>query len=327
MKSLLVRRLVQAVPVLLIVICLDFLLLHLAPGDAVDALAVELGGSDAGLVAQLRADYGLDQPWPVQLGLYLSHVVRLDLGWSVGFSRPVLGLVLERAGNTALLMAAALALALSCGTLLGVAAARQSAKGRAGRWADTLITGFGLLLYAMPGFWIGLMLIVAFAVKLRWLPLAGLAEVPDFATGWAAVADTARHLVLPAVALALMYVAIYLRLMRAGMLEVAGSDYVRTARAKGLSPRRITWRHVVRNALLPMVTLFGVHFGSALGGSVVIESVFAIPGLGRLAYEAVTRRDLTLLLGIILASAVMVILVNLAVDLLYSRLDPRLRRR
>jgi peptide/nickel transport system permease protein len=124
-----------------------------------------------------------------------------------------------------------------------------------------------------------------------------------------------------------MYVAVYLRLMRAGMLEVAGSDFVRTARAKGLAPGRITWRHVVRNALLPMVTVFGIHFGMLLGGSVVIESVFAIPGLGRLAYEAVTKRDLTLLLGIILASAVMVILVNLAVDLLYARLDPRLRGR
>jgi peptide/nickel transport system permease protein len=124
-----------------------------------------------------------------------------------------------------------------------------------------------------------------------------------------------------------MYVAIYLRLMRAGMLEVAGSDFVRTARAKGLSPRRITWRHIVRNALLPMVTVFGIHAGMLLGGSVVIESVFAIPGLGRLAYEAVTKRDLNLLLGIILASAVMVILVNLLVDLLYARLDPRLRMR
>jgi peptide/nickel transport system permease protein len=322
MKSLLVRRLVQAVPVLLIVLCLAFLLLRLAPGDAVDSLVVEMGGGDAGLIAQLRADYGLDQPWPVQLGLYLSHVVRLDLGWSIGFSRPVLGLVLERAGNTALLMAAALSLALSCGILLGVAAAK-----RAGGWVDTLVTGFGLLLYAMPGFWIGLMLIVAFAVKLRWLPLGGLSEVPSFDTGWAYAADVARHLVLPTVALSLMYVAIYLRLMRAGMLEVAGSDFVRTARAKGLSPRRITWRHIVRNALLPMVTVFGIHAGMLLGGSVVIESVFAIPGLGRLAYEAVTKRDLNLLLGIILASAVMVILVNLLVDLLYARLDPRLRMR
>ncbi|MGL4960505.1 MAG: ABC transporter permease [Inquilinus sp.] len=324
MKPLLARRLVQAVPVLLIVVCLAFLLLRLAPGDAVDALVVEMGGGDPGLIARLRAEYGLDQPWPVQLGLYLAHVVRLDLGWSVGFSRPVLGLVLERAGNTALLMAAALSLALSAGTLLGVAAAQSRLRGRG--WLDTLVTGFGLLLYAMPGFWIGLMLIVAFAVKLRWLPLAGIATVPSFDTGWAYAADVARHLVLPTVALSLMYVAVYLRLMRAGMLEVAGSDFVRTARAKGLPPGRITWRHVVRNALLPMVTVFGVHFGMLLGGSVVIESVFAIPGLGRLAYEAVTKRDLTLLLGIILASAVMVILANLAVDLLYARLDPRLRR-
>lgn len=323
MKSLVLRRLVQAVPVLLIVVCLAFLLLRLAPGDAVDARVVELGGGDPGLIAKLRAEYGLDQPWPVQLGLYLSHVARLDLGWSVGFSRPVLDLVLERAGNTALLMAAALSLALSAGTLLGVAAAQSRLRGRG--WLDTLVTGFGLLLYAMPGFWIGLMLIVGFAVKLRWLPLGGIATVPAFDTGWATVADVARHLVLPTVALSLMYVAVYLRLMRAGMLEVAGSDFVRTARAKGLAPGRITWRHVVRNALLPMVTVFGVHFGMLLGGSVVIESVFAIPGLGRLAYEAVTKRDLTLLLGIILASAVMVILVNLAVDLLYARLDPRLR--
>lgn len=327
MTSLLVRRLIQAVPVLLIVICLDFLLLHLAPGDAVDALVVEIGGGDAALIARLRADYGLDRPWPVQLGLYLGRVATLDLGWSVGFARPVLDLVLERAGNTALLMAASLALALSFGTLLGVAAAQHGVKDGAGGWIDTLIVTFGLVLYALPGFWIGLMLIVAFAVELRWLPLAGIATVPGFDTGWAHVADVAEHLVLPAVALSLMHVAIYMRLMRAGMLEVAGSDFVRTARAKGLSPRRITWRHVARNALLPMVTMVGLHFGMLLGGSVVIESVFAIPGLGRLAYEAVVKRDLNLLLGIILASAVLVILVNLVVDLLYARLDPRLRRR
>lgn len=312
------RRLLQAVPVLLFVAVGTFLLLEAAPGDAVDAYVAGTGG-DAGLVAELRRDWGLDRSAATRFGAYLAGLATLDLGWSVAFSRPVLDVVLERLGNTLLLMASALALAFSAGTLLGLAGGA-----RPGSWRDRLIGTAALLLHAMPGFWLALMLMVLFAVKLAWLPLGGIATIGAPREGWSHVADIARHLVLPTASLALIYVAVYQRLMRAGMVEAWRSDFVRTARAKGLRRRRIVWRHVARNALLPVVTMLGVQAGTLLGGSVVIETVFAIPGLGRLAHEAVMQRDMPLLLGIILLGTVVVISVNLLVDLAYAWLDPRI---
>jgi peptide/nickel transport system permease protein len=230
----------------------------------------------------------------------------------------VLGVVLDRLGNTVLLMSAAIALSFGCGTLLGIVAGSRPRS-----WADRLLSLVSLAVYAAPGFWLGLMLIVAFAVKLAWFPLGGVVTIGAPRAGLAHVRDVAWHLVLPAGALGLVYLALYLRLMRAGMVEAWRSDFVRTARAKGLARSRIVWRHVARNALLPVVTMLGLQAGAMLGGSVVIESVFAIPGLGRLAFEAVSQRDLPLLLGIILAGTVLVILINLLVDLAYARLDPR----
>jgi peptide/nickel transport system permease protein len=312
------RRVLQAVPVLLLVALGTFLLLETAPGDAVDAYVAGIGG-DAGLVAQLRRDWELDRSVATRLGAYLAGLATLDLGWSVAFSRPVLDVVLERLGNTLLLMASSLALAFSAGTLLGVAAGA-----RPGSWRDRLIGYAALLLHAMPGFWLALMLMVLFSVKLAWLPLGGIATIGAPREGWSHVADIARHLVLPTASLALIYVAVYLRLMRAGMVEAWRSDFVRTARAKGLRRRRLVWRHVARNALLPVVTMLGVQAGTLLGGSVVIETVFAIPGLGRLAHEAVMQRDMPLLLGIVLLGTVVVISVNLLVDLAYAWLDPRI---
>lgn len=313
------RRLAQALPVILLILIGNFLLLQLAPGDAIDAYIGAAGGGDAGMVARLRAEYGLDQPVFVQLGLYLWKAVRLDLGQSVLYGQPVLTLILERLPNTLLLMASSVSLAFGLGIALGVAAAR-----RAGRIEDTAIVLMGLVVYATPGFWLGLMLIVVFSVKLAWLPLAGIETLASTLTGWERILDIARHLVLPTVSLALIYVAIYMRLMRAGMLEVYGLDFVRTARAKGLTGDRIAYRHVLPNAILPMVTMLGLQFGTLLGGSVVIESVFSIPGIGRLAFESVINRDLNTLLGIIFMSALLVIAVNLLVDLLYAQLDPRI---
>lgn len=312
------RRVVQAVPVLLLVALGTFLLLEAAPGDAVDAYVAGIGG-DAGLVAELRRDWGLERSMATRLGAYLAGLATLDLGWSVAFSRPVLDVVLERLGNTLLLMASSLALAFSAGTLLGIAAGARPES-----WRDRLIGSAALLLHAMPGFWLALMLMVLFSVKLAWLPLGGMATIGAPREGWSHVADIARHLVLPTASLALIYVAVYLRLMRAGMVEAWRSDFVRTARAKGLRRRRIVWRHVARNALLPVVTMLGVQAGALLGGSVVIETVFAIPGLGRLAHEAVMQRDMPLLLGIVLLGTVVVISVNLLVDLAYAWLDPRI---
>ena len=311
------RRLGNALPVLAIVAVGAYGLLELAPGDAVDAYLSGSGG-DAGLVAQLRQQWGLDRSFGVRLLSYLLSLLTLDFGWSVAFTRPVREVVLDRVGNTLLLMSAAIAFSFSLGTLLGVAAGSRPRS-----WLDRFLSSLSLALYAAPSFWLGLMLIVAFAVKLSWFPLGGIATIGAPLSGLAQVLDTAWHLVLPAGALGLVYLALYLRLMRAGMVEAWRSDFVRTACAKGLTRRRIVWRHVARNALLPVVTMLGLQAAAMLGGSVVIESVFAIPGLGRLAYEAVTQRDVPLWLGSILAGTTLVILINLLVDLAYARLDPR----
>lgn len=315
----LLRRLAQAVPIVLGIAVFNFALLHLAPGDAADVLAGEAGGATPEYVQQLRSRFGLDQPLPVQLGRYLLNVARLDLGFSFRHNMPVSDLILSRLPATLLLMASAIALAFGLGVLLGVTAAR-----RVNRLADNLISVGALLVYATPIFWLGLMMILLFSVHLGWLPSGGMFTVgADFA-GLAHGADIARHLALPAVALSLFYTALYTRLMRASMLEVFNLEFVTTARAKGLSERAVAWRHVLRNALLPMVTMLGLQTGSMLGGSVLVETVFGWPGLGRLAFEAVLQRDHNLLLGILLLSSVLVVVVNMVVDMLYAVLDPRI---
>lgn len=312
------RRLALSLPTLALILVGLFLLLQLAPGDTVDAMLAQMGGGDPALATRLRTFYGLDATVPVQLGRYLWRLVRLDLGESAIYGKPVLAVILERLPVTLLLMVSSLFLAVSGGIALGVLAAR-----RVDGWPDTLISLLGLLFYATPSFWLGLMGIVVFAVKLSWLPAGGLQEV---GTGTEGVLDIARHLVLPTATLSLIFMAIYLRVMRASMLEVLGLDFVRAARAKGLTERAVLVRHVLRNALLPVVTLIGLQGATLLGGSVVVESVFSLPGLGRLAYESVVQRDLNMLLGIVFASTLLVITVNLAVDLLYARLDPRISR-
>ena len=189
---------------------------------------------------------------------------------------------------------------------------------------DGLISVVALLAYATPVFWIGLMLTLVFSVQLDWLPSGGMNTIGADLAGVDAVLDVARHMVLPTVTLSLFYLALYTRLMRASMLEVYGQDYVTTARAKGAAEGRIAFRHVLRNALLPMVTMLGLQIGSLLGGSVLVETVFGWPGLGRLAFEAVFQRDHNLLLGILLLSSVLVVVANIVVDLLYAKLDPRI---
>jgi peptide/nickel transport system permease protein len=291
----------------------------LAPGDTVDALVAQMGGGDAAMIAQLRQFYGLDASVPVQLGRYLWRLVQLDLGYSAIYAKPVLDVILERLPATLLLMVSALSFAFTAGLVLGVLAAR-----RVNHWPDTMISTLGLVFYATPSFWFGLMGIVLFSIHLAWLPSGGFETIGSGLTGLARVLDIARFLVLPTMTLALGFLAVYLRIMRASMLEVLSLDFVRTARSKGLAETAIVVRHVLRNALLPMVTLVGLQAGTMLGGSVVVESVFALPGLGRLAYESVVQRDLNTLLGIVFISAVLVIVINFIVDLAYARLDPRI---
>ncbi|OLC17195.1 MAG: ABC transporter permease [Candidatus Rokubacteria bacterium 13_1_40CM_69_27] len=317
--SYLLRRLLQAVPVLLTIVVLNFLMLHLAPGDAADVLAGEAGSASPEYMAQLRARFGLDRALGAQLVLYVTNVLTLNLGFSFRHSMPVLDLILVRLGPTLLLMGVALLLSVSAGILLGLLAAV-----RVHSWRDTLISILALISYATPLFWIGLMLIVVFSLRLGWFPTSGMETVAAFYEGWRRALDIAHHLVLPALTLSLFYMALYTRLMRAAILEQAGMDYVATARAKGLSERRIVLAHVLRNAILPVVTMAGVQVGSLLGGSIVVESVFAWPGLGLLAFQSLFARDLNLLMGIFLLSTCLVIAVNLAVDFAYTLLDPRI---
>lgn len=318
----LLRRLGQAVPIVIGIAVFNFLLVHLAPGDAADVLAGEAGGATPEYIAQLKSKFGLDQPLYIQLAMFLWNVVTLDLGFSFRHNMPVADLILARLPATLLLMVCAIALAFAAGTFLGVTAARH-----VNRVLDRMISVGALLAYATPIFWIGLMMILLFAVKLGWLPSSGMETIGADYTGWARMADVARHLVLPTVALSLFYMALYTRLMRASMLEVYGLDYVIVARAKGVPESEVAYRHVLRNALLPMVTMLGLQVGSLLGGSVLVETVFGWPGLGRLAFESVFQRDYNLLLGILLLSSVMVVIVNILVDLLYARLDPRIEVR
>ncbi|MFO1318720.1 MAG: ABC transporter permease [Burkholderiales bacterium] len=318
----LLHRVVQAVPIIVGIAIFNFLLLHLAPGDAADVLAGEAGGASEEYLAQLRAKFGLDQPLYVQLLHYLANVARLDLGFSFRHNLAVTELILSRLPATLLLMVVAVALAFVLGVLLGVTAARHVRKP-----LDGLISVVALLAYATPIFWIGLMLILLFSVTLGWLPSSGMRDIGADLTGWAAAVDVAKHMVLPAVTLALFYLALYTRLMRASMLEVYGQDFVTTARAKGLDERTVAFRHVLRNALLPMVTMLGLQVGSLLGGSVLVETVFGWPGLGRLAFEAVFQRDHNLLLGVLLLSSLLVVAANILVDVLYAKLDPRIETR
>jgi peptide/nickel transport system permease protein len=314
-----IRRLLQAVPVIVAILILNFLLLHLAPGDAAQVLAGEAGSATPEYMAQLRQRFGLDRPLAVQLVLYLKQMLVLDLGFSFRHSMPVLDLILARLGPTLLLMLTTFVVSVSAGIALGLLAAS-----RAGSWRDTLISLLALVSYATPLFWVGLMLIVVFSVKLDWLPTSGMETVGAFHEGWARVLDIGRHLVLPALSLSLFYLALYVRLMRAAVLEQAGMDYVTTARAKGLNEMRITLSHVLRNAVLPVVTVAGVQVGGLLGGSVVVESVFAWPGLGLLAFQSLFARDFNLLLGIFFLSACLVVVLNLAVDVVHMMLDPRI---
>ncbi|KAA9002448.1 ABC transporter permease [Affinibrenneria salicis] len=313
------RRLAAAVPALLIILVGLFLLLQFAPGDTVDALVAQMGGGDPTMIEELRRYYALDQSTAVRLGDYLWRLVHLDLGQSAIYGKPVAEVILERLPVTLLLMGSSLALAVAAGMALGIIAAR-----RVNRWPDTLISLLGLIFYSTPSFWFGLMGIFLFSIYLDWLPSGGFETLASGLSGWARWLDIAHHLVLPTLTLTLIFLAIYLRIMRASMLEVATLDFVRTARAKGLGETRIVVRHILRNALLPLVTLIGLQAGTMLGGSVVVESVFALPGLGRLAYESVMQRDLNTLLGVVFVSALLVIAINFLVDLLYARLDPRI---
>jgi peptide/nickel transport system permease protein len=323
MGKLLRRRLLQGIPLLLGVIVLNFVLIQLAPGSFLDVMSAENQVADPAMLDRLRTTYGMDRPVWEQLLRYVWSVLSLDLGFSYRQNQPVLQVILSQLPATLILMLASLSLAL----LLGVAAGVVAAVKVNTVW-DTLISLLAVVVFAAPGFWLGIMLTVLFAVKLGWLPVGGMRSIGGAATGPIGdVLDVMHHLVLPALTLALFYAAIYARVMRAAMLEVLGLDFIRTARAKGLSRARVVLAHGLRNALLPIVTLFGLQFGTVLGGSIVIETVFSWPGLGSLMLDSVMSRNYPVVLGVLVLGSLVVIAVNITVDLTYARLDPRIRAR
>ncbi|AOY92136.1 ABC transporter permease [Cupriavidus sp. USMAA2-4] len=315
----LVGRLIQGVFAILIIATVNFLLIRAAPGDPVSVMAGESGASDAQFVAQLRTQFGLDQPLPQQLGKYLVHVAQLDLGFSYRQQRPVLDLIVERLPATLLLTGTAFALSLLFGVVLGALASR-----RAGTWVDSAITVLSLLFYATPLYWLAMMAVLLCSVRFDWLPGFGYATVGADLHGVARALDIGQHLVLPALTLALFYMAVYARMTRASMLEVAQMDFVKTARAKGLHPGRIQRAHILRNALLPVVTLAGIQAGGMIGGAVLTETVFAWPGIGRLMFDALLQRDYNLLLGCFLVTAAMAVAFNFVTDFVYTLVDPRI---
>jgi peptide/nickel transport system permease protein len=313
------RTAIHAGPTVLGIIVLDFLLLQLMPGDAADVIASESGVATAETMAALRERFGLDQPVLTQLLNFLGHLAQFDLGFSPRYNMPVLDMIMTRLPGTVLLMVTALSLALVLGIVLGSVMAAW-----AGRWPDRLLSVVVLLFYSMPGFWVGLMAIVLFSVKLGWLPSDGSMTVGANLAGFALVSDRLEHLVLPSLALASFFVAVYARLVRTSMLEVQRQDFMRTAHAKGLHPFFIQLRHALRNALIPVTTVAGMHLGNLLGGAVVVETLFGWPGMGRLALEAVLARDFSVLLGVLLLSSLLVIVANMVIDLLHAWLDPRI---
>jgi peptide/nickel transport system permease protein len=317
--AFILRRTLLVVPVVLAIAALNFVLLHLAPGDAADIIAAQSGGTSAEFVGELRRSFGLDRPLYQQFVIYIGRLLTLDLGFSHVQQRPVFDLIVDRVPATLLLMVTAIGLAVAIGVLAGIVAAMRHR-----RWADALVSIAALVVYATPQFWLGLMLIVLFSIVFPILPSGGMMTIASDMSAAARVADIARHLVLPAMTLGLFYVAVYARLMRASMLDVYTFDFITAARAKGMSEARVGFVHAARNALLPVVTLAGVQIGHLLGGSILVETVFGWPGLGRLVFDALLQRDLNLLLGILFISSVIVVVANLMVDLIYGLLDPRI---
>jgi len=319
MLSFIAQRIVKGVVVLLAIVVLNFFLIRLAPGDPAVVMAGEAGASDKMFVDQLRTKFGLDRPLPEQLFVYVKGVASLDLGFSFRQQAPVAQLIRDRLPATLLLTLTAFAISLAFGILFGVLAARF-----AGTFLDTAITTLALVFYATPIFWIALIAILFFSVWLDWLPSFGYETVGANYTGFRHALDVGAHLVMPAATIGLFFMATYTRMTRASMLEVGRLDFVKTARAKGLSDSVIQRRHILRNALLPVVTLAGVHSGTLVGGAVITETVFAWPGIGRLMYEALLQRDYNLLLGVFVVCSAMVLIFNLITDLVYRLVDPRI---
>lgn len=302
MTAFVVRRILLSIPTLFGVLVAAFMLLYIAPGDPVEAMIGER--ADTATISRLRAQLHLDDPLPQRFGHYVASVVTGDLGRSYITNRPIAQDIRERFPKTLQLAGAAMLLATFFGVTLGVLSARTP-----GGIADRLSLGISYLGISFPVYWVGLLLILLFAVTLRWLPPSGYGGL--------------RFLILPAVTLGMRSIAFQARMTRSAMLDALSADYTRTARAKGLSEWMVTMKHALRNALIPVITVLGLDFGSYLTGSILTETIFSWPGIGRYVVNAITRRDLPAIQGTVLFLSTIFVLVNLITDLAYAKADPR----
>lgn len=302
MTRFIVRRLLLSIPTLFGVLVVAFLLLYVAPGDPVEAMVGER--ADSATIARLRQQLRLDDPLPQRFAHYVGNVLKGDLGQSYVTNRPITQDIRERFPKTLQLAGAAMLLATVLGMTLGVLSAR-----RPGGLADRFALGLAYLGISFPVYWVGLLLILLFAVTLRWLPPSGYGSL--------------RFLILPALTLGMRSIAFLARMTRSAMLEALNADFVRTARAKGLNEWKVTLKHALRNALIPVITVLGLDFGAYLTGSILTETIFSWPGIGRYVVNAITRRDLPAIQGTVLFLSTVFVLVNLITDLAYAKADPR----
>jgi peptide/nickel transport system permease protein len=317
-QRLLVKRIIQSIILILLLIVINFFLIHLAPGDPVYYLAGQSG--DEAYYELIRAKFGLDQPLLTQLWVYLSSVLRGDLGYSLSYQQPVAAVIFSRVPATLLLIVSAILMASVGGVLLGVEAAR-----RENSFYDRLFNTFALLGHSFPSFSIGHLLLLFFALYLGLFPAQGMISANQDLTGINYFLDLLAHLTLPALTLAIVQIAQIMRLTRAEMLNVLDENFITTARAKGVSERRVLYGHALRNALLPVVTIIGSDLGMLLSGAVLTETVFAYPGLGRLTLEVLAARDYPVLMGLFLLISISVAVINFITDITYPLIDPRIK--
>jgi peptide/nickel transport system permease protein len=312
MYAYLLRRMLATIPVMLVVALFVFALLHISPGDPAAVIAGDTASPAD--IARIRHALGLDNPLHVQLGIWLWNVVRGDLGTSIHSGVPVITLIGQRLEPTLALSMSTMGLAVLLAVPLGIVAAWT-----AGTWIDRLVMVFAILGFSLPVFWLGFLYIYGFSIQLKLLPVQGYVSVTQ------GFLPFVQHIILPSLTLGMVYMALITRMTRASMLEVLREDYIRTAHAKGLKPRTVLLLHALKNASLPIVTIIGVGVALLIGGVAVTESVFAIPGLGRLTVDAILHRDYPVIQGIILVFAGIYVLINLLIDMVYTCLDPRIR--
>lgn len=313
LQQYILRRVLIMIPLLLGLSLFVFVLIHLAPGDPATFYLPPGQSFDPAVMDRVRARLGLDQPLLVQYVRWLTSALQGDFGFAYGYGEPVLDLIWSRLPPTVVLQLSAIILALVVAIPIGILGATRQYS-----LLDNALTGFAFFGLSMPNFWFALLMIFVFAVQLDWLPAVGAGEGKP-------LAERLSYLIMPALALALYYMASYARFMRTSMLETIRQDYVTTARAKGLTESTILRRHSLRNAILPMITVVGLSLPRIVGGAIIIESVFAWPGIGRLGYDAVLRRDYPTIMGLTILTAAFVMIVNIVVDVAYAAIDPRIR--